>query len=40
MAEEAGGSHHPLVAVSPNNLALLYKTQGRYGEAGLLYERT
>jgi tetratricopeptide (TPR) repeat protein len=31
------GNEHPDVAISLNNLALLYNTQGRYEEAELLY---
>ena len=31
------GNEHPSVASSLNNLAVLYKNQGRYGEAEPLY---
>ena len=33
------GAQHPDVAASLNNLALLYRAQGRYGEAEPLYQR-
>ena len=39
IAEQAGGPNHPLVALSLNNLALLYKTQGEYTQAEPLYQR-
>ncbi len=35
--EKARGPGHPDVATSLNNLAALYQTQGRYGEAEPLY---
>jgi len=34
-----GWSDHPDTATGLNNLALLYKSQGRYGEAEPLYRR-
>ncbi len=39
VAEQAGGPNHPLVALSLNNLALLYKIQGQYAQAEPLYQR-
>ena len=38
VAEENVGPDHPDVAVSLNNLALLYKTQGHYAQAESLYK--
>ena len=38
VAEENVGPDHPDVAVSVNNLALLYKTQGHYAQAESLYK--
>ncbi|MEA5448860.1 tetratricopeptide repeat protein [Leptolyngbya sp. CCNP1308] len=38
--EQQLGADHPDVAISLNNLALLYKSMGRYGEAEPLYERS
>ena len=40
VAEEIVGPDHPDVAVSLNNLALLYKTQGHYAQAEPLYKRS
>ncbi|WP_395849820.1 tetratricopeptide repeat protein [Cystobacter fuscus] len=37
--EAAFGGHHPRVATSLNNLALLYKDQGLYGRAEPLFQR-
>ena len=37
--EKAFGPEHPDVALSLNNLALLYDAQGNYAEAELLYRR-
>jgi tetratricopeptide (TPR) repeat protein len=37
--EKALGRDHPAVATGLNNLALLYKDQGRYEEAEPLYSR-
>jgi tetratricopeptide (TPR) repeat protein len=37
--EKAYGPDHPDVALSLNNLALLYNTQGRYAEAEPMYKR-
>ncbi len=37
--EKALGPEHPDVATSLNNLAVLYKTQGKYAEAEPLYKR-
>ncbi len=37
---EGFGPQDPRLATSLNNLALLYKTQGKYGEAEPLYKRT
>ncbi len=37
--EKALGPDHPDVAISLNNLALLYETQGKYAEAEPLYKR-
>jgi tetratricopeptide (TPR) repeat protein len=37
--EKALGPEHPNVATSLNNLAALYKAQGRYAEAEPLYRR-
>ncbi len=34
------GPEHPDVGLSLNNLAFLYQTQGRYDEAGPLYQRS
>jgi tetratricopeptide (TPR) repeat protein len=34
------GEHHPDVATSLNNLASLYKSQGKYEQALPLYERS
>jgi len=39
VAEATFGPEHPDVAVSLNNVALLYHTQGRYAEAEPLYQR-
>ena len=39
VAEETFGPDHLKVAVSLNNLGLLYKIQGRYAEAESLYKR-
>ncbi len=38
--EKALGPDHPDVALSLNNLALLYRTQGQYAEAEPLYKRS
>ncbi len=38
--EKALGPEHPNVAMSLNNLALLYEAQGRYGDAEPLYKRS
>ncbi len=38
--EKALGPEHPHVAVSLNNLALLYQAQGRYAEAEPLHRRS
>ncbi len=38
--EKALGPEHPNVAMSFNNLALLYEAQGRYGDAEPLYKRS
>ena len=38
--EKALGSNHPDVAISLNNLAGLYETQGRYADAEPLYKRS
>ena len=38
--EKALGPHHPDVATSLHNLALLYHDQGKYAEAEPLYERS
>ena len=38
--ERALGPDHPNVATSLNNLAVLYKTQGRYADAEPLYKRS
>jgi tetratricopeptide (TPR) repeat protein len=40
VAEKAGGSNHPSVAVSLNNLALLYQAQGQYAQAEPLCTRS
>jgi len=40
VAEQNVGPDHPDVAVSLNNLALLYKTQGDYAKAEPLYKRS
>ena len=40
VAEKNVGPDHPDVAVSLNNLALLYDTQGRYAQAEPLYKRS
>jgi tetratricopeptide (TPR) repeat protein len=37
--EKTLGPHHPDVASSLNNLALLYDNQGRYADAERLYQR-
>ena len=37
--EKQLGESHPSVASSLNNLALLYKSQGKYAEAEPLYQR-
>ena len=37
--EKALGPEHPDVATSLNNLAELYRDQGKYGEAEPLYQR-
>jgi len=39
VAEQAGGLHHPTVALSMNNLAACYCDQGRYAQAEPLYQR-
>jgi tetratricopeptide (TPR) repeat protein len=39
MAEQAMGPDHPSVAVSLNDLALLYRTLGHYAQAEPLYKR-
>ena len=39
-AAEAFGTQDPRYAVSLNNLALLYKTRGRYGDAEPLYKQS
>jgi tetratricopeptide (TPR) repeat protein len=38
--EKVLGEHHPLVATSLNNLAGLYRNQGKYEQALPLYERS
>jgi len=38
--EKTLGPEHPNVATCLNNLALLYKTQGRYAQAELLINRS
>ena len=40
LREQALGPEHPDVALSLNNLALLYKTEGRYAKAEPLYQRS
>ena len=40
IAEDNVGPDHPDVAISLNNLALLYKTQGQYALAEPLYKRS
>ena len=40
VAEENVGPYHPDVAVSLNNLALLYNNQGHYAQAEPLYKRS
>jgi tetratricopeptide (TPR) repeat protein len=40
MCEKAFGPDHPDVATSLNNLAELYRVQGRYADAERLYERS
>ena len=40
LAERNVGPDHPAVAISLNNLALLYKTQGDYAKAEPLYKRS
>jgi CHAT domain-containing protein len=40
ISEKALGPEHPDVASSLNNLANLYRVQGKYGEAEPLYERS
>ena len=40
LREQALGPEHPDVAQSLNNLAELYRTQGRYAKAEPLYERS
>lgn len=40
LAESTLGREHPDVAISLNNLALLYHTLGSYAEAGQLYSRS
>jgi len=39
LSEDEFGPDHPDIAQSLNNLAVLYKTQGRYAEAEPLYKR-
>jgi tetratricopeptide (TPR) repeat protein len=39
ISEKAPSSQHPKLAETLNNLAELYRTQGRYAEAEPLYER-
>jgi tetratricopeptide (TPR) repeat protein len=39
ISEKALGTEHPAVAIRLNNLALLYKQQGKYAEAEPLYQR-
>ncbi|MFX0197021.1 MAG: tetratricopeptide repeat protein [Candidatus Hodarchaeota archaeon] len=39
VAEKTFGPDHPAVAVSLNNLALVYQTQGRYSDAEPLFKR-
>ena len=39
ISEKARGSEHPAVGTSLNNLALLYKAQGRYAEAEPVQKR-
>jgi tetratricopeptide (TPR) repeat protein len=38
-AEKELGKDHPATIASLNNLALIYKAQGRYGEAEPLYKQ-
>jgi tetratricopeptide (TPR) repeat protein len=38
--EQLLGSDHPDVALTCNNLAVLYRAQGRYGDAAAFYQRT
>jgi tetratricopeptide (TPR) repeat protein len=38
--EAALGPNHPEVAIDLNNLAELYRTQGKYAEAEPLYQRS
>ena len=40
VTEETFGSDHPDVAISLNNLAVLYDYQGRYAQAEPLYKRS
>ena len=40
VAQNNVGPDHPSVAVSLNNLALLYDTQGQYAQAEPLYQRS
>src|SRR5262249_44602667 len=40
LAETKFGPNHPQVAKSLNNLALLYRAQGRYAEAEPLFKRS
>ena len=40
LAEKEFGPDHPHVAASLNNLAELYRAQGRYADAEPLYERS
>jgi tetratricopeptide (TPR) repeat protein len=40
ISEKALGPDHPDVATSLNNLALLYRNQGRYADAEPLYKRS
>ncbi len=40
MKEKLLGKHHPDVAMTLNNLAVFYKSQGRFNDAEPLYQRS